>query len=211
MKPNLILLICTLFGHLLYAQPSGFSPVKDLIPFKSQFALASQKVESIESNFTQIKNLSLLKDKIQSKGKFFYKKGNKVRIEYSSPYYYLMVLNQNAMTIKDDQKTSSYNTKSNKIMQSINNIMLDCMRGTIYGNNDFMVEASESAKEYLLKMKPITATMKKIFTHIEVFLDKKDFHVLRLNLVECNGDNSLMTFHQPIMNKNISDALFSVK
>lgn len=211
MKPNLILIICLLFGQVLLAQPSGFSPVKDLLPFKSQFALASQKVESIESNFTQIKNLSLLKDKIQSKGKFYYKKGNKVRIEYSSPYYYLMVLNQNAMTIKDDQKTSSYNTKSNKMMQSINNIMLDCMRGTIYGNKDFMVEALEGPKEYLLKMKPITATMKKIFAHIEVFLDKKDFHVLRLNLVECNGDNSLMTFTQPILNKNLSDALFSVK
>ena len=211
MKPNLILLLCTLFGHLLNAQPGGFSAVKDLVPFKSQFATASQKMESIESNFTQIKNLSLLKDKIQSKGTFFYKKGNKVRIEYSSPYYYLMVINQNAMTIKDDQKTSSYNTKSNKIMQSINNIMLDCMRGTIYSNKDFMVEALENPKEYLLKMKPITSIMKKIFAHIEVFLDKKDFHVLRLNLVECNGDNSLMTFTHPIMNRNISDALFSVK
>ncbi len=211
MKHSRLIIALTLFSLRITAQNIGFTAVKDIAQFKSQFAAASQKVESIESNFAQVKNLSLLKDKINSKGKFFYKKGNKVRIEYSSPYYYLMVLNQNAMTIKDDQKTSTYNTKSNKIMQSINNIMLDCMRGTIYNNKDFVVEAFESSREFFLKMKPVTPTMKKIFTTIEVFLDKKDFHVLRLNMIENNGDNSLMTFTQPIMNKNISDALFSIK
>ncbi len=89
--------------------------------------------------------------------------------------------------------------------------MLDCMRGSIYNNKDFAVEAFESPKEFLLKMKPLTSTMKKMFSHIEVFLDKKDFHVVRLNMVENTGDNSLMTFSHSIMNNTISDALFSVK
>jgi outer membrane lipoprotein-sorting protein len=122
-----------------------------------------------------------------------------------------MVLNNNTMMIKDDQKTSNYNTKSNKMMQSINNIMLDCMRGSVYNNKEFSVQAFESPKEYLLKMKPQTSIMKKMFANIEVFLDKKDFHVLRLNMIENGGDNSLMSFSNTVMNKNVADALFNTK
>lgn len=211
MKFNISILLFILFTFKGYSQNTGFTPLKDVTAFKANFAAASQKIESIESSFTQVKNLSMLKDKISSKGKFYYKKGNKVRIEYTSPYNYLMILNNNNMTIKDDKKTSNYNTRSNKIMQSVNNIMLDCMRGSVYGNKEFTVEAFENSKEYLLKMKPVTSVMKKMFANIEVFLDKKDFHVLRLNMIENGGDNSLMSFTNSVMNKNVSDALFSVK
>lgn len=211
MRFNISIILFILFTLKAGAQNAGYTAVKDVVAFKTNFAAASQKIESIESNFSQVKNLAMLKDKINSKGKFYYKKGNKVRIEYTSPYTYLMVLNNNNMTIRDGQKTSNYNTKSNKIMQSVNNIMLDCMRGSVYGNKEFAVEAFENSKEYLLKMKPVTSVMKKMFANIEVFLDKKDFHVLRLNMIENGGDNSLMSFNNPIMNKNVSDALFSVK
>ncbi|MCC7030433.1 MAG: outer membrane lipoprotein carrier protein LolA [Chitinophagaceae bacterium] len=211
MKFNLHFLFFMLLSFNIFAQNGGFTAVKDITAFKSAFAAASQKIESIESNFSQVKNLAMLKDKINSKGKFYYKKGNKVRIEYTSPYTYLMILNNNNMTIRDGQKTSNYNTKSNKIMQSVNNIMLDCMRGSVYGNKEFSVEAFENPKEYLLKMKPMTAVMKKMFANIEVFLDKKDFHVLRLNMIENGGDNSLMSFSNSVMNKNMPDALFTLQ
>ena len=211
MKFNISLIVSILFFFKGYSQTTGFTTIKDELASKTNFASASQKIESIESQFNQVKNLSMLKDKIVSKGKFYYKKGNKVRIEYTTPYQYLMVLNNNTMMIKDDQKTSNYNTKSNKMMQSINNIMLDCMRGSVYNNKEFSVQAFESPKEYLLKMKPQTSIMKKMFANIEVFLDKKDFHVLRLNMIENGGDNSLMSFSNTVMNKNVADALFNTK
>lgn len=50
-----------------------------------------------------------------------------------------------------------------------------------------------------------------MFANIEVFLDKKDFHVLRLNMIENGGDNSLMSFSNTVMNKNVADALFNTK
>lgn len=210
MKANfvILLMVASLFS---FAQSGTFTAIKDLNAFKENFAAASRKIESIESDFAQVKHLSMLKDKVNSKGKFYYRKGNKVRIEYTSPYNYLMVLNNNNMTIKDDQKTTSYNTRSNKIMQSINNIMLDCMRGSVYSNKEFAVEARESSREYQLLMSPATSVMKKMFARIEVYLDKKDFHVLRLNMIENGGDNTLMSFNNPQMNKTVPDALFTIR
>lgn len=207
----LLILLFSIFTFNTQAQVAGYLPVKDLNSFKLHFAAASQKILSIESDFTQVKNLAMLKDKITSKGNFYYKRANKVRIEYTKPYSYLMVLNNNDMKVKDEHKTSNYNTRSNKMMQSINNIMLDCMRGTVYDNKEFATSVFENPKEYLLIMLPTTSVMKKMFSKIEVYLDKTDYNVVRLNMIENGGDNSLMSFTNRVMNKNIADALFSTK
>lgn len=208
-------LIFSLFISLcffsVFAQPAGYKMVKDPLVFKSKFAEASQKITSIQSDFVQVKNLSMLNDKVTSKGKFFYKKSNKVRIEYTTPYQYLMVLNNHQMLVKDEQKASNYNTRSNKMMQSINNIMLDCMRGTVYQNKEFHVQVMEGSKDYLLQLNPVTSVMKKMFQRIEVYLDKSDLNVIRLNMVEQGGDNSLMTFSNRMMNTNLNESLFATR
>jgi outer membrane lipoprotein-sorting protein len=122
-----------------------------------------------------------------------------------------MVLNNNQMLVKDEQKSSNYNTRSNKMMQSINNIMLDCMRGTVYQNKEFNVQVLEGSKDYLLQLNPVTTVMKKMFLRIEVYLDKSDLNVIRLNMVEQGGDNSLMTFSNRVMNTNLNESLFATR
>ncbi len=205
---SILLIFCF---SMINAQPGGFTPLKDVSAFKQKFALASQQLQSVESDFVQVKNLRLLKDKMTSHGKFYYKKSNKVRIEYTKPFTYLMVLNGNAMMVKDEQKKSNFNTRSNKMMQSINNIMMDCMSGNVYNNKEFLTAVSENQKEYLLTMTPASSLMKKMFSKIEVYLSKTDYNVLRLNMVENEGDNSLMTFSNRILNKTIDENLFSTK
>lgn len=205
------LLLLTLLFYSTFAQTNGYSNVKDLVSFKQNFAKASQALESVSSDFVQVKNLSLLKDKITSSGKFYYKKGNKVRIEYKKPFYYLMVLNGGNMMVKDEQKQSNYNTHSNKMMQSINNIMMDCMSGNVYKNKDFTTQVFENTKEYLLQMTPSTSMMKKLFSKIEVYVSKTDYRVLRLNMIENGGDNSMMTFSGHLLNKPLDETLFATK
>lgn len=208
MKTILILLF-TFVNFTLLAQQTGYTAVKDLKAFKEKFTQASQALQSVESDFTQVKNLSMLKDKVQSSGKFYYKKGNKVRIEYLKPFSYLMILNNNSMMVKDEHKQSNFNTRSNKMMQSINTIMLDCMSGNVYNNKEFSTLVSENGKEYLLSLTPVTSLMKKMFSKIEVYLSKTDYNVLRLNMVENGGDNSLMTFTNRVLNKPLNENLFS--
>lgn len=205
---SLLLLVC--FSNAR-SQAPGYKAIRDAETFRKNFAEASQKILSIQSDFVQVKHLAMLKDKVTSKGKFYYKKANKVRIEYASPFKYLMVLNNNQMMVKDEEKTSNYNTRSNKMMQSVNTIMLDCMRGTVYNNKEFQVQVFENGKEFLLQLLPTTSVMKKMFSRIEVYLDKTDFNVVRLNMVEQGGDNSLMTFTQRVMNPSLNETLFATR
>src|SRR6186997_2251099 len=97
------ILVFIIIAGSIKAQHAGYSPVKDTAVFRQQFATASQKINSVQSDFVQEKNLSMLSEKIVSKGKFWFKKDNKVRMEYNQPFQYLMILNNNNIYIKDGQ------------------------------------------------------------------------------------------------------------
>jgi len=179
--------------------------------FRQSFAKATQQVQTIESEFTQVKELSMLAEKVNSKGKFYYKKDSKVRIEYTQPYFYLMVMNDGQVMVKDDQKKNTINAKNNKMMQSVNQVMLDCVRGTAFQNKDLQSTVYESSREYLLDLKPVNAALKNMMSAIQVYMDKNSFEVTRLVMAEKGGDKTTMTFLNRHNNKPLSDALFVVK
>lgn len=205
------LLFIVLFSVQSFAQPKGYNAVKNVQDFQAAMAKANASLQTIASDFNQVKNLSLLSDKIKSKGKFYFKKEDKVRIEYTAPYTYLLVMNGGQVMVKDEQKTSKINAKGNKAMQSVNRIMIDCMRGTVFANPDFKASVFENAGNYMLALAPITAEMKKMFSRIDVYLDKKSFEVNRLTMAEQGGDFTDMNFTNTQRNTAVNEGLFKVK
>jgi len=201
-----------LFNSLcVWGQPKGFKAVKNVQEFQSALAKANASVQTISSDFTQVKNMALLEDKIRSKGKFYFKKEDKVRIEYTSPYSYLLVMNGGQIMVRDEQKTSKVNTRNSKTMQSVNRIMIDCMRGTVLNNPDFKAVVYEGQDSYLLSLTPSTEAMKKMFRSIDVYLAKKNFDVDRLSMTEVGGDFTEMDFSNTQHNTALNDAIFKTR
>src|SRR5258705_1416838 len=99
----------------IQAQHAGYKPVADMPAFKEQFAAASRYTQTIKADFVQEKNLSMLSEKITSKGKFWFKKDNLVRMEYNQPFQYLVIINKNNVFVKDGQKENKISAKSNKL------------------------------------------------------------------------------------------------
>lgn len=193
------------------AQPKGFKPVANVPAFQQSLSKSTASIQSIQSDFVQTKHLSLLADKITSKGKFYYRKEDKVRIEYTTPYQYLLVMNAGQIMVKDEQKTSKINTRNSKTMQSVNRIMIDCMRGTVFANTDFKVTAFESGSNYLLSLVPANETMKKMFRQIDVYLAKGSLDVDRLTMTEQGGDFTDMDFTKTQHNVALNEGLFKVR
>jgi len=200
-----------LAGIAVYAQPKGYQAVKNLSAFQQSLSQANAAKQTIASDFVQVKNLALLQDKIKSKGKFYFKKEDKVRIEYTSPYSYLLVMNGGQLMVKDEQKSNKINTRNSKTMQSINRIMIDCMRGTVLQNPDFKAVSYENSQSYLLSLAPATDAMKKMFRQIDVYMDKKSFDVSRLTMTENGGDFTDMDFSNTQHNTALNESLFKVK
>ena len=209
---KLILLTWILVASFsVQAQYAGYSPVADLVKFKSAFTAATQKTVSIKSDFTQDKNLAMLSEKITSRGNFWFKKDSRVRMEYNQPFKYLMILNKDKVYIKDGQKESKISTRSNKMFQQINKIMIDCMQGTTLDNTDFKTRVFENKTTALVELTPVTKGMKEMFKAITVIVDKKDFSVSSIQMQELSGDNTIMRFTNKELNANIPDNLFDIK
>jgi outer membrane lipoprotein-sorting protein len=193
------------------AQPVGFKKISSETDFRNGLAQTSQATNSISSDFIQEKNLSLLDEKVVSKGIFRFKKENKVRMEYTHPFKYLMVINGDKVTIKDQQKSNSFSAGSNKLFSIINTIIIDCVKGTALDNKDFTNKLFESEKNYLVELIPVKKDLKQFFTVINVYLDKKDYSVIKIDMKEPSGDNTLITFTNKEINATIQDAEFNIK
>ena len=211
MRKIILIVLMLAAGLSMKAQYPGYAVVADLVKFKTEFAAATQKTISIKSDFVQEKNLSMLSEKITSKGKFWFKKESQVRMEYNHPYQYLMILNKDKVFVKDGQKENKISTKSNKIFQQINKIMIDCMQGTALANPDFKTRIFENKNSSLVELIPLTKGMKDLFKTITVIVDKKDYSVTSIEMLELSGDNTIIRFLNKELNADIPDALFTVK
>lgn len=193
------------------AQHTGYTQLTDLSAFKAQFTATAQKTTSIKSDFVQEKNLSMLSEKITSKGKFWFKKDNMVRMEYTQPSKYLMIINKDNILVKDEQKENKINTKSNKLFQQINKIIIDCVQGSILSNPDFKVKVFENKGTYLVELAPVSKGIKDFFKSINISVDKKDNSVSNIDMQEPSGDNTTIHFINKEINANLPDALFAAK
>lgn len=208
--------LCTIVWGLLLlfpvcsqAQYSGYLPVSNLAEFKKEFAVQSAKISSITSTFTQEKMLSALTEKITSSGTFRFKRSNKVRIEYTSPFSYLMVMNGDRIMVNDGQKEMQVNVKSSKLFQQINRIMVDCVQGTILDSKDFKMRVFENDKQFLLEMRPVSKSLRDFFQTILLVVEKKDYSVHAIEMNEPSGDNTIITFTNKKLNDQLPDSVFA--
>ncbi|MBC7694359.1 MAG: outer membrane lipoprotein carrier protein LolA [Burkholderiales bacterium] len=189
----------------------NFKSVKDTTVLKQKIEGMSKATNSIEADFTQEKNLSMLSEKITSKGHFVFKKENLLRWEYSSPSKYLIVINKDKVVIKDEKKTTKYDMNSNKIFKEINDIMLSCVQGTIFKSNKFKTNYYENDKGYKLELIPQVKNMKETFKKINLYFDKTVTSVAKMEMVENNDDLTSLDFTNKKLNAAVSETIFTVK
>ena len=153
----------------------------------------------------------MLSEKIVSKGKFWFKRENMLRMEYNTPFQYLMILNKGNMYIKDGQKENKVSTTSSKLFNQINKITIDCVQGSVFNNADFIAKAYENKNTYLIELSPASKALKEFFKTIDVIIDKSNYEATTIEMNESSGDNTIIRFTNREINANIPDAIFTIK
>lgn len=208
----LITLLIALLPLSLFAQVPGFQVLKDTTAFKASLDKMTQKIQTIESKFTQDKNLSVLSEKIVSQGYFCFKKENRIRWEYDKPYKYIIVIDNGKIFIKDDNKVNKFDMSSNKTFKEINGLITDCLQGNVSSNKvDFQVKYYENDKLYAVNMVALSKKMKELFSNIVLYFDKTDLVVSKLTMNEPSGDYTDFIFTDKKMNGPVADEKFVVK
>lgn len=204
-------ILFTLNQLLLFSQNADLMPIVDTVTFKNKLNEVTQKTQSIESNFVQEKHLSMLSDVITSEGIFKFKKESKIRWEYQKPFTYLVIINNNKISIKDENKTNTFDAKSNKMFEMMNSIISNCLTGTILNSHsDFSLKYFENSEYNIVKMTPKKIEVSNVLSQIDLYFDKIDMSVSKIKMQESSDDFTLIIFKNKKQNVNISDEVFII-
>jgi outer membrane lipoprotein-sorting protein len=188
-----------------------FTDIASADRFIEELKAASNPLTGIESNFSQTKYIGLLSEKIVSSGKFYYKKPDKICMDYSVPVKYRIIINGNKIKIDSDGKSNVYDLNSNKMMSQTTALLSACMTGNPEKlSSGYKLSFKENNTLYLMRILP-QGSIKSYMQSIDIYLDKKDFSVYQLKITEDSGDYTEYTFTGKKKNPAIPDAKFDIK
>lgn len=202
-------MICFIAGSMK-AQDT-FKPMTDVDTFRENMIRAAEQTGSISSEFEQLKHLSFLEEDVQSNGHFYFQKENKLRWEYHSPFFYLIIFNNDTVLIRDSEKTNVYDAASGQMFRQINDIMLRMVNGTILESKDFEFGYYENEQYYKLDLLPLDENMKEFLSGISLFLDKDDYTADELLMLERSGDFTRIRFINKRLNEDIPEHIFDLR
>ena len=205
-----LVLVMASFLFLNVRAQENYVPVKDPGQLRQKVIETSQQTNSISSDFIQIKRLSFLEEDVQSEGKFYFQKENQLRWEYTTPFFYLIIFSHDTILIRDENKTNSYDAASNRMFREINNIMLSMVNGTILESKNFDFEYFEDPSSYMLELTPLDQSMKEFLSKIRLFVNKNDYSVDELYMIEKSGDYTHIRFINKNLNEEIPEHIFDL-
>ena len=209
MKYLLTLLASVMTALATMAQTSN---ITDMQKFENQLKETASKLISIESDFTQVKHLDMFDEDVTSKGKFYYLKDNKIRLDYSQPLNYLIVINGTRLKIVADGKKSVMQLNSNKMMNEMQDIITACMVGSLNRMNDnYNLEYQEDKEQFIVRITPRSKVVKDYISNIEIRLNKTDLSVDQLRMYENEADYTDYKFSNKHFNQLKDESLFSIE
>lgn len=193
------------------AQEPVYKALTNTGQLEKRLTASSLKTTTIQADFIQKKHLEYLDAVIESEGKFRFKKKASLRWEYTKPFQYTIVLNNDKFTIKDANKKSEFDLKSNPAFQEVIGLISGSVQGTLVSGNKFHVKAFESKTQYQVKLEPKSRKMKEILKIIIMFFNKSDLSVSRVKMVENEEDYTDITFKNKVINEAIPESVFIVQ
>ncbi len=211
MKKGIFFSVFLCFSFLTFGQTDGMKPLSDVEPVKKRLEKSASETMDISAVFLQEKHLNVLEEIITSRGTFYFKKENKVRWNYDTPFNYLIVINGQKMYVNDEGREKQYDLKSSKMFREINKIVLGTVQGNLFTSPDYTSTFFENNEFILVKMIPVDVKMRDFIREIGLYLDKKDFTVAKLRMEESEGDYTLVHFFSKKVNSGVKDDLFFIK
>lgn len=172
---------------------------------------SSNALRSLQCDFVQSKRMKILSKEMQSKGILYFKKPDKIRWQYTSPYDYTFIMNGDKVQIKSAKTIKNIDIQGNKIFRQISTIILNTITGGgIKNSSDFNVELYKSGDIYFAKMLPKKKEVKQVYSSIEVYFNSALTMVETIKMVEKSGEYTVVKLVTPKINAAINESVFKV-
>lgn len=170
---------------------------------------AASGIRSMQCEFRQTKNLSLLATEMVSTGRMYYKEGM-LRWEYLSPYRYIFIINGERVLLDSPSGSNVIDTKTNKMFGSIANIMMNSLTGNIMDTEEFYTLILEEKEGWIAELIPVKKEMQQFFTKVRLHINPVEKSVEKVELLEKGGDTTLIEMTEIEKNVSVDDSVFEI-
>ena len=179
---------------------------------RQQIAAAARSTTTLQCDFVQTKQLKMLNDKLTSQGRMYYSQKDKLRWEYTKPYRYTFIMNGGRVLLKNRERSDVIDVGRNKLFREIARIMLSSVVGDCLGDErTFKSTLSATGGEWTATLLPQRRDLKQMFQKIILHFDRRQATVSRVELIEKNGDQTLIDLKNIRKNDTIAPRTFAVE
>lgn len=185
---------------------------KNEAQIRKQINQAASALNTMQCDFIQTKHMKMLNREMVSKGKLYYQKGNRLRWEYTTPYSYIFIINNDKVLLKNKQRNDVVDVNQNKLFKEIARIMMNSVVGNcISDDKSFKTSLATVKGEWVATLLPQHKNMKQMFNKIILHFSSKQAIVTQVELMEKNGDKTIIKLKNVKTNETISATMFSVR
>jgi outer membrane lipoprotein-sorting protein len=195
---------------MLFAQ-SGYKKATDAEKKEiiDKITQASASMKSMKCDFTQIKELSFMDDRVTSEGKMLFKSPDKIRWEYTRPYSYIFSMDGTHVRMSSGDNTK-VPVKSSKLFNEISKVLIGGVSGTgLIDSPDFSTLFNTGKDSYQVVLTPQKKEVKALFSSIRLYVGKADSRIHTVELIEKSGDKTTIELKNVQLNATIQDDIFA--
>ncbi len=185
----------------------------EIAALKAKTASSAKNLQSLESSFTQTKQLSYLENAAVSSGKLYFKPPRKIRWEYTSPTPYTVIFNEDKMYTRNEAgKTSQTDLSANRRFNALNDLLTETAQdGNFFDENRFTITYYKNGQGYAAVLIPKEKALNKYIKQIELRIDGASFLVQQVKIVDPSSDYTQLDFENQRKNAPIPEDKFVAK
>lgn len=160
------------------------------------------KIQTITCKFIQTQSMSVLSNKVNKKGIFYYQRPEQLLLSFNNGDYIKMTSEDFQM--KNGDKINRMRVESNPMLRELKNILSACMTGEIMNSSkDFQHELKKEELKYIIRMTPKKKRLASKIKEITLEFDRRDMCLNKMRMTQPNGDYTLYEFFDKELNTQI--------
>ena len=179
---------------------------------KQKVNQTASAMKTMQCDFVQTKHLKMLNNDFVSHGKMYYQQSNKLRWEYTSPYSYTFILNNDQVLLKNKQRNDLIDVKQNKLFREIVRIMMSSVVGNCLADDkNYNVSIATIGNEWVATLLPQRKDMKQMFPKLVLHFHAKKSVVNTVELYDKNGEKTIIELKNIRINETIHPHMFVIQ
>lgn len=166
---------------------------------------------TLRADFVQTKSLRMLNHKLTARGRVIFAAPARLRWEYLAPTAYVLVIDGEKVTVRSGKNKHSIDTRQSQIFAQIAQIMSESVTGrSLADTRRFAVRLFDEGNTWTAELTPRNGALKRLFATVRLRFDAKRRVVTRVDLVEHNGDATVIEMQGVQVNQRLDAHEFQV-